>query len=58
LFLYSINGGLIRTRKLEYNIVDMILSDQHIVLAVNYLPSLQQSKDLVAARIIIKDMFE
>ncbi len=58
LFLYSINGGLIRTRKLEYNIVDMILSDQHIVLAVNHVASLQQSKGLVAARVIIKDMFE
>ncbi|CAF4138084.1 unnamed protein product, partial [Rotaria sp. Silwood2] len=66
LFLYSINGVLIRTRKLEYKIVDMLLSDQHIVLAVNHEPSLQQtntatnkeSTSLIVARIIIKDMFE
>ena len=54
LYLYSINGGLIRTRKLEYQIVDMILSEEHLVLAVNHL----QASNLVAARIIIKDMFE
>ena len=57
LYLYSINGGLIRTRKLEYQIVDMILSEEHLVLAVNHLPS-NKASNLVAARIIIKDMFE
>jgi len=62
LFLYSINGGLIRTRKLEYQVVDLILCDQHIVLAVNHIPSNKiinkESTNNVAARIIIKDMFE
>ncbi|CAF3865097.1 unnamed protein product [Adineta steineri] len=58
LFLYSINGGLIRMRRLEYNVVDMILSDQYIVLAVNHIPSLQQTKDSSAARVVVKDMFE
>ncbi|CAF0830697.1 unnamed protein product [Rotaria sp. Silwood1] len=66
LFLYSINGSLIRTRRLEYKIVDMLLSDQHIVLAVNHVPLLQQTNDttnkestsLIAARIVIKDMFD
>ncbi|UJR10639.1 hypothetical protein I4U23_014834 [Adineta vaga] len=58
LFLYSINGGLIQKKKLEYSVVDMILSDQHIVLGVNHIPTAQQTKGLVAARIVIKDMFE
>ena len=62
LFLYSINGGLIRTRKLEYDVVDMILTDEHIVLAVNHTHAKKtnnkESTNLVAARIIIKDMFE
>lgn len=62
LFLYSINGSLIRTRKLEYQVVDMILSDEHIVLAVNHVPSNKiqnkESTNVVAARIVIKDMFE
>jgi hypothetical protein len=62
LFLYSINGGLIRTRKLEYQVVDMILSDEHIILAVNHVPSNKiinkESTSLAAARIIIKDIFE
>ncbi|CAF1147923.1 unnamed protein product [Rotaria sordida] len=67
LFLYTINGDLVRTRKLEYHIVDMLLSDQHIVLAVNHIPLLQQqtnkttnkeSTSLTAARIVIKDMFD
>ena len=56
LFLYSINGVLIRTRKFEYNIVDMLLSDQYIILAVNHHPSVDQSA--VASRVIIKDLFE
>jgi WD40 repeat protein len=60
LFLYSINGSLIRTRKLEYRIVDMLVSEEHIVLAVNHIPSIQQTNKMgsVAARIVIKDMFE
>jgi WD40 repeat protein len=58
LFLYSINGGLIRTRKLEYEVVDMILTDEHIVLAVNHPSSKKESTNTVAARIIIKDIFE
>jgi WD40 repeat protein len=62
LFLYSINGGLIRTKKFEYQVVDMIISDEHIVLAVNHAPSNKtmnkESTHLVAARIIIKDLFE
>jgi WD40 repeat protein len=62
LFLYSINGCLIRTRKFEYEVVDMILSDEHIVLAVNHLPSnkniKKESTNIIAARVIIKDMFE
>lgn len=65
-FLYSINGELIRMKKLDYQVVDMLLSDQNIILAVNHLPTAQQaskspnknSNSLVAARIIIKDMFE
>lgn len=57
LFLYSINGGLIRTRKLDYQTVDMILSDEHIVLAVNH-TSTNKSTNLGAARIVIQDMFE
>lgn len=66
LFLYSINGGLIRRRKLENHVADIVLCDQHIVIAVNHaVPSQQSSKasskestNPVAARIIIKDMFE
>jgi WD40 repeat protein len=62
LILYSINGSLIRTRKLEYQVVDMILSDQHIVLAVNHITSNKiinkESTNNIAARIIIKDIFE
>jgi hypothetical protein len=56
LFLYSINGVLIRTRKFQYKIVDMLLSDQYIILAVNHIPSLEHSA--VTSRVIIKDMFE
>jgi len=63
LFLYSINGDLIQTKRFEYQVVDMLLSDQHIILAVNHLPSSklttkESTTNLVAARIIIKDMFE
>ena len=63
LFLYSINGQVIRTKKLEYQIVDMILTDEHIVLAVNHSsPMKSTQKDstthAVAARIIIKDIYE
>ena len=62
LFLYSINGDLIQTKRLEYQVVDLLLSDQHIILAVNHLSSARstskESTHLVAARIIIKDMFE
>ncbi|CAF4197890.1 unnamed protein product [Rotaria socialis] len=66
LFLYSINGGFIRKRKLDYHVIDMILSEKHIVLAVNHVTSSPQtnqklnkkSASVVAARIIIKDMFE
>ncbi|CAF5113243.1 unnamed protein product, partial [Rotaria magnacalcarata] len=65
LFLYSINGGFIRNRKLDYHVIDMLLSEKHIVLAVNHVTSSQQtnkklnkeSARVVAARIIIKDMF-
>jgi hypothetical protein len=58
LFLYSINGYLIRTRKFEYHIVDMLLSDQYIILAVNHNLLSEQSTSSVAARVIIKDLFE
>ena len=66
LFLYSINGNLIRSKKLDYPVADMLLSNESIVLAVNHIPSVPQgnkptnkeSAGLVAARIIIKDMFE
>ena len=62
LFLYSINGGLILKKKLDYRVVDMLLSAEHIVLAVNHIPSSssQQTSKMgsVAARIVIKDMFE
>ena len=51
LFLYSINGNLIRTKKFEHKIVDMILTDEHILLAVNHTHSNQ-----FASRIIIKDL--
>lgn len=66
LFLYSINGNLIQTRKLEYRVVDILLSEEHIVLAVNHVPSPEhtnkttnkEATNSVAARIVIKDMFE
>ncbi|CAF0892895.1 unnamed protein product [Rotaria sordida] len=61
LFLYSINGYLIRTRKFEYHIVDMLLSDQYIILAVNDHSTSKEKTDSTSsniARIIIKDMFE
>ena len=66
LFLYSINGCLIRTRKFEFHIADMLLHDHYVVLAVNHESSLEQKRGLhsdeatpsMAARIIIKDMFE
>ncbi|CAF2069121.1 unnamed protein product, partial [Rotaria magnacalcarata] len=58
LFLYTINGGLIRTKKLEYKIVDMLLSDQHIILAVNHMSLPQPTNNSVVARIVIKHMFE
>ncbi len=57
LFLYSINGHLIRTRRFEYRIVDLLLVDQYIILAVNHTSSSEQSSS-VAARIVIKEMFE
>jgi WD40 repeat protein len=61
LFLYSINGHLIRTRKFEFHVVDMLLHDQYIILAVNYNSISEHKTELassVAARVIIKDMFE
>lgn len=62
LFLYSINGDLVRTRKFDYRIVDMILADQYIILAVNqYIVSANENTDPMSscvAKIIIKDMFE
>ncbi|CAF4116210.1 unnamed protein product [Rotaria sp. Silwood2] len=61
LFLYSINGYLIRTRKFDYHVVDMLLCDQYIILAVNHHPTLKEnpeSKESFAAKIVIKDMFE
>jgi WD40 repeat protein len=62
LFLYSINGHLIRTRKFEYQVVDMLLCDQYIILAVNHISSSEQKSEStsssVVARVIIKDMFE
>jgi len=40
----------------------MILSDQHIILAVNHIPlnkiNNKESNHNIAARIIIKDIFE
>ncbi|CAF3717376.1 unnamed protein product [Rotaria socialis] len=46
-------------KKLENEVVDMLLSDQHIILAVNYLPLPQpankkESTNSVVARIVIK----
>ncbi|CAF3646804.1 unnamed protein product [Adineta steineri] len=70
LFLYSINGHLIRTRKFEYHVVDMLLSDQYIILAVNHSSPIEKRSEstsssssstqtsAVIARVIIKDMFE
>lgn len=61
LFLYSINGDLIRTRKFPYRIVDLLVTSQYVVLAVNQtLPSEQQTGkySMGNARIIIKDLFE
>ena len=58
IFLYSINGSLIQTRKLEYRVSDMLLSNEHIVLAVNHIPLAQQKTRSVVARIIVKDIFE
>jgi WD40 repeat protein len=62
LVLYSINGNLIRIKKLEYQVIDMILSDQHIILAVNHIPlnkiNNKESNHNIVARIIIKDIFE
>jgi hypothetical protein len=66
LFLYSINGDLIRTRKFDYRIVDILWYEQYIVLAVNYHPlgdpkagsPTKESAPIVAARILIKDLFE
>ena len=66
LFLYSINGCLIRTRKFEFRIAGMLLHDHYIVLAVNHESSLEPKRGVrsdeatpsLAARIIIKDMFE
>ena len=66
LFLYTINGSLIQTRKLEYRVCDMLLCDEHIVLAVNHKPHVQQTNQTmkkeaihsITARIMIKDMFE
>lgn len=56
LYLYSINGDLIRMRKFEYNIVDMLISDQYIILAVNHDQIVE--KPAVASRVIIKDLFQ
>jgi WD40 repeat protein len=58
LFLYSINGSLIRTRKFEYRVVDMLLSDQYILLAVNHNSLSESTSASIASRIIIKDLFE
>ncbi|CAF1953489.1 unnamed protein product [Rotaria magnacalcarata] len=61
LFLYSINGYLVRTRKFQYHVVDMILIDQYIILAVNHNSTPKENLDAASstvARIIIKDMFE
>lgn len=66
LFLYSINGQLIRTRKFDYSIVDLVLTEQYIIVAVNQSSALDvregfisdQTKPIEAARIIIKDLFE
>ncbi|CAF3172870.1 unnamed protein product [Rotaria socialis] len=47
-------------KKLENEVVDMLLSDQHIILAVNYLPLPQpankkeSTNSVVATRIVIK----
>ncbi|CAF2056554.1 unnamed protein product [Rotaria magnacalcarata] len=59
LFLYSINGDLIRTKKLQNKVVDMLLSDQHIILAVNHvsLPQSTNKKEStisVVTRIVIQ----
>jgi neurobeachin-like protein 1/2 len=65
LFLYTINGDHIRTKKLEYNVTDLLVSNEHIILAVNHFPTTSSSSSMskeshghAAARIIIKDMFE
>ncbi|UJR35190.1 hypothetical protein I4U23_027957 [Adineta vaga] len=57
LFLYSINGQLIRTRKFEYRVIDMILNDQYIILAVNQQKT-DSSSSSAMARVIIKNLFE
>ena len=56
LFLYSINGHLIRTRRFDYSIVDVLISDQYIIIAVNHNQVLERSA--VASRVIIKDLFQ
>ena len=60
LFLYSINGELIRTRKFSYQIVDLLLTSEFIIIAVNQnVPGEQSIKSSMGnARIIIKDLFE
>ena len=66
LFLYSINGALIRTRKFDYRIIDIFLSNEFIILAVNQSSTLDvkegfsknQNAPLEVARIIIKNLFE
>ena len=61
LFLYSINGCLICTKRFEYDIVDILLSDQCIILAINYdITSREKTdlKSLVAGRVVIKNVFE
>ncbi|CAM4851521.1 unnamed protein product [Rotaria magnacalcarata] len=63
LFLYSINGDLIRTKKLQNKVVDMLLNDQHIILAVNHvsLPQSTNKKEStisVVTRIVIQHMLD
>lgn len=66
LFLYSINGDLIRTRKFDYRIADILFHGENLILAVNYHPpgdhtlvsSTKESAPIVASRVIIKELFE
>ena len=63
LFLYSINGGLIRTEKLQNKVLDRLFSDPNIILAVNHLPLSQptnkkESTNSIIVRIVMQLLLE